>query len=182
MRPPASALERPSGHRVIHNHRDDGGGILGSHPPHLVTGMSTEPPLDRSESSSSPHTPRTSPLPKLDFPKFDGENPRLWKDRCEMFFEVYGVSDRLKTRFAALNFTDAAASCLHSIECQGRITEWEELCMLVCERFDRNQYQIHMRNLDSLKQTGLVDEYYNRFVELAHQILLYNPAYDHVFF
>ena len=52
----------------------------------------------------------------------------------------------------------------------------------MCERFDRNQYQIHMRNLDSLKQTGSVDEYYNRFVELAHQILLYNPAYDHVFF
>jgi len=39
-----------------------------------------------------------------------------------------------------------------------------------------------MKNLDPLRQLGSVDEYYNRFVELAHQILLYNPAYDHVFF
>lgn len=39
-----------------------------------------------------------------------------------------------------------------------------------------------MAQLDSLKQTGSVEEYYNRFVDLSHNILLYNPAYDHVFF
>ena len=53
---------------------------------------------------------------------------------------------------------------------------------MVCERFDRHQYQNHMKQLDSLKQSGSVEEYYNRFVELAHKILLYNPAYDYVFF
>jgi len=39
-----------------------------------------------------------------------------------------------------------------------------------------------MKHLDSLKQTGPVDEYYKQFIELTHQILLYNPAYDNVFF
>ena len=39
-----------------------------------------------------------------------------------------------------------------------------------------------MKHLDSLKQTGSVDEYYKQFIEVAHQILLYNPAYDNVFF
>ena len=196
MRPPASSAERPSGHGVVNHHRDVGGGILGSHPPHPVTGMSLNnlPPVRPEPAFSHPPVhhefipgsqspmPRSSPLPKLDFPKFDGENPRIWRDRCEMFFEVYGVSESLKTRFAALNFSGAAASWLHSVECKGRVTEWEEFCTLVCERFDRNQYQDHMKNLDSLRQLGSVDEYYNRFVELAHQILLYNPAYDHVFF
>jgi len=28
-------------------------------------------------------------MPKLEFPKFDGDNPSLWKDRCETYFEVY---------------------------------------------------------------------------------------------
>ena len=39
-----------------------------------------------------------------------------------------------------------------------------------------------MKQLDSLHQTGSVEDYYNTFVDLAHHILLYNPAYDHVFF
>ena len=50
------------------------------------------------------------------FPKFDGENPRLWKDRCEMYFEVFGVSEHMKTRFAALNFEGPAASWLQTLE------------------------------------------------------------------
>lgn len=40
---------------------------------------------DRASSSRSP------PFPKVEFPKFDGINPRLWCDNCEMFFEVYAV-------------------------------------------------------------------------------------------
>jgi len=99
-----------------------------------------------------------------------------------MFFEVYEVSDSVKTRFAALNFSGTAASWLHSVECKGRITDWEEFCSLVLARFDRNQYQTHMKQFDSLKQTTSVDDYYNKFIELSHHILLYNPAYDHVFF
>jgi len=83
-RPPATSWERPSGHRVATNHRDGGGGILGSQPPHPVTGMvsgSVSPQFVHSDFS-----PRAPPLPKLEFPKFDGDNPRLWRDRCEMFF------------------------------------------------------------------------------------------------
>jgi len=32
-----------------------------------------------------------------------------------------------------------------------------------------------------LKQTGIVAEYYARFEQLAHSILLYNSAYDDVY-
>ena len=39
-----------------------------------------------------------------------------------------------------------------------------------------------MKQFDALRQTGSIEEYYNRFIELSHHILLYNPAYDHVFF
>jgi hypothetical protein len=51
---------------------------------------------------------KSTPLPKLDFPKFDGDNPRLWKYRFEQYFEVYAISDILKPRFAALNFVGTA--------------------------------------------------------------------------
>ncbi|KAG2548760.1 hypothetical protein PVAP13_9KG217785 [Panicum virgatum] len=112
--PSASTSEQPSGHRQDHGHRNAGGGILGSHPPHPVTGMFPQPSSHPIESHMNQNysAPRTGPLPKFEVPRFDGENPRLWKDRCEMYFEVYGVSDALKPHFAALNFSGAAASWL----------------------------------------------------------------------
>lgn len=159
-RPSASTWERPNGHRHDFNHRDVGGGILGSRPPHPVTGMSHAPPLHfDSLGDPRPSSSRSTPLPKLEFPKFDGENPRLWKDRCEQYFEVYSISDSLKPRFAALNFTDVAANWLLTYELRHKITSWEELCLAVCERFNKDQYHTNMKQLDVLTQTGSVAEY-----------------------
>lgn len=30
-------------------------------------------------------------LAKLQFPSFDGENPKLWQSRCEDYFHMYSV-------------------------------------------------------------------------------------------
>ena len=137
-RPPMLTGERPNGHRVDAGHRDAGGGILGSQPPRPVTGMCPHP---FPQNDFARHTP----LPKLDFPKFDGDNPRLWRDRCEIFFEVYSVGDHLKTRFVALNFTGATASWLQTAERHGRELDWARFCQAVFDRFDRHQYQIQLR-------------------------------------
>jgi hypothetical protein len=42
------------------------------------------------------HTTQHSHKPKMNFPTFDGTNPRLWKDKCESYFEIFGVSEALK--------------------------------------------------------------------------------------
>ena len=110
-----------------------------------------------------------------------------------MYFEIYGVSDALKPRFAALNFKGkprfaalnfegAAESWLQTLELRGRVKSWEALCQAFCDRFNKDQYQTHMRHLDSLRQTDSVAEYYASFEQISHQILLYNPQYDDVFF
>lgn len=118
------------------------------------------------------------PFVKLEFPKFDGGNPRLWCDRCEMYFEVYSMHASLKTRFVALNFEGAPAIWLQVIERHGRITNWQHLWELVFVKFDKDQYQLHLRQMDSLKQTGSVANCQRRYEELAHGILLYNSAFD----
>jgi len=160
-RPSTSTAERPSGHGFDASIRVAGGGILGSAPPRPVTGMPhhSSPHLHDFVPESSSSSVRAGPKPKMDFPKFDGSNPRLWKDKCELFFEVYGVSESLKTRFAALNFTGAAESWLQTFERRGRVASWEELHKAVCDHFDKDHYALHMRQLDSLRQTASVEEY-----------------------
>jgi len=76
-----------------------------------------------------------------------------------MFFEVYSVGDNLKTRFAALNFKGAAKAWLHTVERRGRIVDWEQFCTAVFTRFDKDHYQLHLRQLDSLRQSGSVADY-----------------------
>ena len=87
------------------------------------------------DDSASPY-PR-APFPKLDFPKFAGENPLLWRDQCEMYFEVYAVHPALKTRFAVLNFIAPASTWLQTMERRGRITDWAKLCELVFAKYDK---------------------------------------------
>lgn len=118
----------------------------------------------------------------MDFQKFSGDNPRLWKDRCEVYFEVYSISDMLKTRFASLNFEGPAATWLQSAELRGRFQSWPAMYEAVFSHFDRDQYPLTMKQLDALKQSGSVQEYFIQFQQLAHHILLYNYSYDDVYF
>jgi hypothetical protein len=143
--------------------------------------------LEFSMGSATNSVPR-SHIPKMDFPTFDGTNPRLdgtnprlWRDKCETYFEIFAVSDELKPRFAALNFTDAPATWMQTVELRGRINSWEVLHKVVCDRFDKDQYQLHMKQLDNLRQTSSVTEYHAKFEQLAHGFLLYNPNYDDTF-
>jgi hypothetical protein len=34
-------------------------------------------------------------LPKMHFPKFEGENPKLWQSRCESYFNMYEVDHNI---------------------------------------------------------------------------------------
>jgi hypothetical protein len=79
----------------------------------------------------SDSVPRSPPFPKLEFPKFDGSNSRLWQDHCTLFFKVYDVHPSLKTCFVALNFVGITKTWLHTVERRERISDWPTLCKLV---------------------------------------------------
>lgn len=180
----ASSVQSPQGHGLRNNHRVFGEGTQGFPTPHPVMGMiptnlASDFHFTETENSGMMHS---SHGPKMEFPKFDGSNPRLWRNQCVLFFEVYGTPPAMKTRFAILNFKGAAATWLQKVERHGRITDWTQLCELVFQKYDKDQYQQSLRQLDLWKQTGSVSKYHCQFEKLAHGILLYNPAYDDVYF
>lgn len=65
---------------------------------------------------------------------------------------------------------------------RSRFQSWHALQEAVCNHFDKDMYPLQMKQLESLRQTGSVQEYHQRFEQLAHNILLYNPSYDDVYF
>lgn len=81
----------------------------------------------------------------MDFPKFNGVNLRLWKEQCEVYFDIYGVSEAMMTRFATLNFIGSAVICLQSVQLKKFFQTWEAMHTVVCDHFDRDQYPLQMR-------------------------------------
>jgi hypothetical protein len=47
-------------------------------------------------------------IPNMSFPVFDGTNPKLWKHRCETYFEFYAVPVEVWVRMATMYFEGSA--------------------------------------------------------------------------
>ena len=75
-----------------------------------------------------------------------------------------------------------AALWLQTVQLKGRFQSWEAMHTAVCAHFDKDQYPLHMKQLENMKQTGSVADYEAKFDQLAHSILMCNPAYDDVYF
>lgn len=121
-------------------------------------------------------------LPKTEFPKFDGDNPKLWKKKSEKYFDMYQVPYATWASFATLHFVGNAALWLQTYEELHAVESWSELCVAVNGKFGRDRYQQFLEKLDNLKQEGTIEEYYSRFEELMHKVLVYNRGYDETFF
>jgi hypothetical protein len=59
--------------------------------------------------SSCNQNPRfsTGKLPKMNFPKFEGENPKLWKSHCENYLEMYVVDPSILVKVSTMHFKGA---------------------------------------------------------------------------
>jgi hypothetical protein len=98
----------------------------------------------------------TGKLPKMNFPKFEGENPKLWKSRSERYFEMYDVDPSLWVMVALMHFEGPAARWLQSVEHRVCVATWIELCSWIHDRFARDQHELLIRQMYKIKQQGSV--------------------------
>jgi hypothetical protein len=84
----------------------------------------------------------TSRLPKMNFPQFDGENPKLWLTRCEDYFDLYNLDPAVRVRFTSMNFSAVAGRWLQSVEKRLRTCTWEEFARMLLDRFGRDQHEL----------------------------------------
>jgi hypothetical protein len=107
----SAAVEEAGGHRP--DTRPRGKQILGAGMPH-----STLP--DRGDSYAESSRARANVvqgrLPKLHFLMFSGDDPQLWRSRCEIYFDMYDVESSLWIKVATMHFEGAAARWLQSVE------------------------------------------------------------------
>ena len=122
------------------------------------------------------HTPHSayrdrnySRMPKTDFPRFDGENPKWWKTVCKKYFHTYDVGRDSWVSFATMHFTGNAALWLSNYEAVNDIDSWEELVVAVHQKFGKNKHLKHLDELERHKQKGTLEQYYKIFESLKTQ-------------
>jgi hypothetical protein len=89
--------------------------------------------------------PSGDKLPKLNFPKFDGENPWLWICNCNDYFEMYEVASRRWIKVSTMHLTGAATRWFPVVEQQVIKMSRPQFTALVLERFGKDQHELFIR-------------------------------------
>jgi hypothetical protein len=111
----------------------------------------------------------------MNFPRFDGENPKLWQSHYENYFEMYVVESCVWVRVATMHFDGVAARWLQPVNHHIKTVSWSKLCSWIHERFGHDQHESLIQQLFHIKQSGSVQAYINSFSELVDQLV----AYEH---
>lgn len=190
-RPPAAGeADRPNGHRVHPSPRE---GVYGSvttveHPPAKGMSCLPDPPVSSMNTQFyhySGHPGHGSNddlswtrLPKLNFPSFDGDNPKLWLSRTTNFMEFCRVPAYMWVKLASMHIIPPASRGLPSVEARLKSCSWNEFAQLLLDRFGREHHELLVRQFLSIKQTGSVADYIESFSALVDQLIAYEARSD----
>ena len=121
-------------------------------------------------------------LPKMPFPQFIGEQPKIWKDKCLDYFRIFDVPDHMWVAMASMNFDKNAAKWLQVYKARYGLGTWESFISAVETQFRYCDYRDALSQLLELKQTGTVEDFVTEFESLQYQICMHNHGYDEEFF
>jgi hypothetical protein len=122
-----------------------------------------------------------SALPKLSFPKFHGEHPHIWLDKCVDYFRIFNIPECMWSTTGSLHMEDNAAKWMQVYKMKRGLGSWQELARAVDEKFGVFDYRRSLQDLLLLKK-GYVEEYTKDFEALQFQVTMFNPGLDDMLF
>ncbi|VFR02783.1 unnamed protein product [Cuscuta campestris] len=131
--------------------------------------------MDESDDEND-HNHRRFPRSKVEFPKFNGGDPRGWVLKAEKYFRYYGTSEEDKVEIAAMHLEGDALDLFSWINAERTLLYWEEFIKIIEEHFALPEYLNPDEHLVLIKQTGSVQD--NR-QEWARRVARLRNCPDH---
>uniref|UniRef100_A0ACD5WZI1 Uncharacterized protein n=1 Tax=Avena sativa TaxID=4498 RepID=A0ACD5WZI1_AVESA len=174
---PGGGVDRPYGHGSASQHQGNGC-AFGTPPP--VTGMNPDRTLNPTLNYgvNLAHIDSNSSAPHVELPQFDGSNAKLWQQRCEEYFQRWGTPQDCWISYGSSQFSGAAATWLEAFLNNSPRATWIEFVQAIQARFVRNQYQVLLRRLYHIGQTGTIEDYVQRFSGLVDLLSAYDTHPD----
>ncbi|KAL9426701.1 hypothetical protein AB3S75_033478 [Citrus x aurantiifolia] len=103
---------------------------------------------------------------KLNFPKFEGENPSGWIYTCDRFFNINEIVEEEKVEMALIHLEGQALEWFQGYEVGHENINWESFSTDAIAHFGPNAYDSPVGQLTKLKQTIVVKAYQEQFEAL----------------
>ena len=107
---------------------------------------------------------------RLDFLKFNGDNPSGWIYRANQFFNYHQTNPHHRILMASFHMEGKALVWFQDIEAAGGLSSWDGFIRALLTRFGASPYDDPMEALIRLKQTTTVEEYKSQFEFLSNQL------------
>jgi hypothetical protein len=78
--------------------------------------------------------------PKMNFPRFNGKNPRIWKDKCQYYFQLMNIPESMWATAASLHMDDNAENWLQVYKLKNGLGTLQELMAAVEQKFGAYDY------------------------------------------
>ncbi|KAG8391208.1 hypothetical protein BUALT_Bualt01G0163900 [Buddleja alternifolia] len=133
------------------------------------------------EFTTSP--PQFSSLPRIEFPSFDGDNPRAWVRRFQRYFQVITtIPEEHKVTLVSIHLEGKAELWFQSfVEGQESIS-WSQFLVAILDHFDDIDPELMIGEFNKLQQTSSVSQYIDKFEELESYMLLFNKDFPEEYF
>ncbi|XP_026398743.1 uncharacterized protein LOC113294565 [Papaver somniferum] len=96
---------------------------------------------------------------KIDFPRFDGNNPRGWIRKCERYFQLNMVVDTHKVDLASIHLDGRADSWFLDYQEGKPILEWSRFASDICFHFEDIASDNYVGSFNKLSQLTTVEEH-----------------------
>jgi len=127
------------------------------------------------EISSNMDRPTFKFLPKLEFPYFDGTNPRNWMKKCSRYFALCKIPEAQWVDVASIHLTGRAETWFASYIAARKHVDWNDFVVDVCNRFREDLGSKVVEDFHNLHQIGTVEDYLEKFEDLKALLLLSMP-------
>ena len=113
-------------------------------------------------------------VPKLEFPKFDGSNPRVWIKKASKYFELCKIPYEQRVDLASLHMLDKAENWISSYLAVRKNVEWGVFTSDLTARF-RDETGINIvEQFNKLTQQDSLEKYIDDFEDLRAVMLQIN--------
>ncbi|KAG6476184.1 hypothetical protein ZIOFF_065420 [Zingiber officinale] len=106
---------------------------------------------------------------KVEFPRWENNDPIGWISRAEKYFRFHGTSDNAKVELASINLEGDAIQWYDWLEACHGPPKWEEFKEELINQFGPSGYENVDGELAKIRQTSTVLEYQGQFERLSNR-------------
>ncbi|XP_020546936.1 uncharacterized protein LOC110011314 [Sesamum indicum] len=153
-----------------------------------VLGEAPVPPKERTPSSRPDSEFSGSqgcfpPISSIEFPRFNGDEPRGWIRKCQWYFQtVYTIPEDQRVSLASIHLSGRAELWFQGLVEKG-LPSWQEFIEAVYERFEGRDPGAVLGEFNTLQQgTKSVEQYLENFEELKSHVMVFHSNFPESYY